>query len=707
MEGSINYITIFSTIDEEGLLESVEKTSFSSMSPPDNIDNEKYEKTENLDQINDNNYQIYSNDMKTSLNEKEINNNNNFNLSSIVIKNTMIINRTDYFQNESLINKLYGYFDDFIYNLHNIMKNESINELFEEDEKEKRDLQEEESYYGLKKINSVKDLYNYNLIGLKMEKQIFNEINPKTGTISTYFVMIFGNKNIKIKVSDQQTNLHIILEKKNKMAYNLLLLLNQSNIDLIERNKKYLDAFLNIENNITTFLKNYDYSELFKDSLENLSSKIGNFSGEIFYEFFNLIDKIYENYTFILNNVINDDYDFINQIIEITRDEYIKYIYNMIDIIERFENETMNFLKGLEQETKSLDNFQIDILYDIIEVIHDANIIFKKFNEYLFKSIEKGILTFKYDIKNFVEEIIGDILYVVDFLSININKNEIIKKVFDYETRNNTSKKLQSIKDVITSVIEKIINNISKDYEFQMRLDNKNGIKNYSLLKEKEIVFNTEEKSNQVTKDIKSKIKNIELYELYSENLNEINNIINKTITEYIHNIHNNILFESIKLNPQYFDEESILMKNRQILFILTKNITKQANLEINDIYQFIYNNTKKFKDENIYNIYYNLYQLKKIFSNEQMSNLLNEFIELIKIFTNKKKYEIEEIIDYNYNLINEVLEKQNKFFEAEYFGSNIIYIPISFCTGFIDRYIKYKEKFKEIEFCKFIQKIF
>ena len=138
-------------------------------------------------------------------------------------------------------------------------------------------------------------------------------------------------------------------------------------------------------------------------------------------------------------------------------------------------------------------------------------------------------------------------------------------------------------------------------------------------------------------------------------------------------------------------------MKNRQILFILTKNITKQANLEINDIYQFIYNNTKKFKDENIYNIYYNLYQLKKIFSNEQMSNLLNEFIELIKIFTNKKKYEIEEIIDYNYNLINEVLEKQNKFFEAEYFGSNIIYIPISFCTGFIDRYIKYKEKFNEI----------
>jgi len=46
--------------------------------------------------------------MESSQNEKEFNNNNkiNFNLSSILIINTMIINRTDYFQNESLNNKL-------------------------------------------------------------------------------------------------------------------------------------------------------------------------------------------------------------------------------------------------------------------------------------------------------------------------------------------------------------------------------------------------------------------------------------------------------------------------------------------------------------------------------------------------------------------------------------------------------------------------
>ena len=94
-----------------------------------------------------------------------------------------------------------------------------------------------------------------------------------------------------------------------------------------------------------------------------------------------------------------------------------------------------------------------------------------------------------------------------------------------------------------------------------MRLDNKNGIKNYSLLKEKDIVNNTEEKSNNTIKNIKSKISNIEIYELYSQNLDYINNIINKTITEYINNIHNNILKESLNIKPEYFNKESNLMK--------------------------------------------------------------------------------------------------------------------------------------------------
>ena len=88
-------------------------------------------------------------------------------------------------------------------------------------------------------------------------------------------------------------------------------------------------------------------------------------------------------------------------------------------------------------------------------------------------------------------------------------------------------------------------------------------------------------------------------------------------------------------------------MKNRQYLFILSENITKQANLEINEINEFIFNYTDNYKDKNIYTIYYNLYHFKQIFKNEQMDILLNEFILLFHNIANKKLNEIKKNIEY------------------------------------------------------------
>ena len=48
MEGSLNNISIFSIIDEKGILESVEKKTISIMLTPDNIDEEDDEQKKNL-----------------------------------------------------------------------------------------------------------------------------------------------------------------------------------------------------------------------------------------------------------------------------------------------------------------------------------------------------------------------------------------------------------------------------------------------------------------------------------------------------------------------------------------------------------------------------------------------------------------------------------------------------------------------------------
>ena len=668
MEDSVTNTTIYSIIDEEGILQSVQKKTFSSMYNPESENNEDYENN----------------------NEEESNNNNiNFNISSIFIINSLLINRTEYFINESLNNNLYEYFDNFTYNIYKQEINNSSDEIYEENDV--RNLNEYVSYYGFKRIINDKYLYKYNILGLNIQKKIYTEIIPETGTANSYFVMTFGNKNIKIKISEQQTNLHIILAKKNQMAYNLLQLLKQSNIDLKKRNEKYIDIIINIENNISNYLKDYDYSGVFQDSLDNLYKQVSNFSGEVFHELIDLINRIYDNYTEILNNTINDKYDCINEIMLITREEYIKYIYNMIDIIEIFENNTMIFFENMEKELRYLNNFHIDLLYDIIDIINEAKLIYKQFNNNLFNSIEKGILSYNYDLKNFIDEIMSDILYLLDFLSVNINKNDLIKKEIDYNTRMETSSNLKKIKNIINTILEMIVSNIKNDYELQMNLDNENGIKNYSLQKQNEFLTKTAEKSNKLIGNIKSKINNIELYELYTENIDNINNIINKTISEYINDIYNNIISNSLNIKQEYLDEESNLIKNRKILFEISDDIVKQINLEINEINNYISNYTNDFIDENIYKIYYNMYHFKSFFDNKEIKNIFNQFISMFYELVKAKINEIKGIIDYNFNLAFDDLKN------LEFLKQKSEFVKLYLCTDFIKRYNQYIDKFKEL----------
>ena len=184
MKDSFANTTIYSIIDDEGILLSVEKKSLSLMSSSESENYEEDEETKLLNkQVYDNNNQLSLEGMKPTLNEQKLNQNNNnlnFNLSSIFIIDSMIINRTASFEDKKINNKLYQYFDNFKYRLYikDIKNQETIQN---DDDNENRILQEEGSYYGLKKMTYVKDLYKYSLLGIKMQKQIFTEINPEKG----------------------------------------------------------------------------------------------------------------------------------------------------------------------------------------------------------------------------------------------------------------------------------------------------------------------------------------------------------------------------------------------------------------------------------------------------------------------------------------------------------------------------------------------
>ena len=79
------------------------------------------------------------------------------------------------------------------------------------------------------------------------------------------------------------------------MTFNLMELLYKSNIDLKQRNKNTSEIIVDLENHLLDILKEYDYSNLFRDCLNQVNTQLSNLNGDIFDELIDLINRVYEN----------------------------------------------------------------------------------------------------------------------------------------------------------------------------------------------------------------------------------------------------------------------------------------------------------------------------------------------------------------------------------------------------------------------------
>jgi hypothetical protein len=239
-----------------------------------------------------------------------------------------------------------------------------------------------------------------------------------------------------------------------------------------------------------------------------------------------------------------------------------------------------------------------------------------------------------------------------------------------------------------------------------MSLDNKESIKFYSFDKSSQFLKKIEDNSNEVIGNIKSKIKNMNLYELYSENLNVINNINNKTNIEFINDIYNNIICNITNVKPEYYNPKSDIIKNRNKLFEISNNIIKEINTEIKNINNYITNYINEYEEKNLYNIYYNLYNIRKFFLNDEMNNLLNQFYLLVN---NTINIHYKGMIYYNFYLVFQVFDEENEFFNDYSYKKRRV-----LTSGFDKRYEQYIAKFEEYlymtfsyNFLNFIEKYF
>ena len=91
--------------------------------------------------------------------------------------------------------------------------------------------------------------------------------------------------------------------------------------------------------------------------MDYLYDQVRNFSGEFFNELIELIERVYGNYTIILNKTENEEYEIMNEIRNITKNEYIDYINKMFELIISFKDKTLQLLINIKKEVDKIQTF--------------------------------------------------------------------------------------------------------------------------------------------------------------------------------------------------------------------------------------------------------------------------------------------------------------------------------------------------------------
>ena len=179
-------------------------------------------------------------------------------------------------------------------------------------------------------------------------------------------------------------------------------------------------------------------------------------------------------------------------------------------------------------------------------------------------------------------------------MSVNFNKNEILKSAISDEVRQRVTGELKDYRNIILRIIEVINDKINNDYNLEISLDNTDGIKY-----EKEILIGAflneiDNKRKEIIAKFESKI-HFEKYEFYANNIETINTINNKSYFELNKDLYYDILKNISKISPDYLDSESNLIKDKNSLFNLSKDIVNVINSEIKDINEYINSYSEKY----------------------------------------------------------------------------------------------------------------
>ena len=233
-----------------------------------------------------------------------------------------------------------------------------------------------------------------------------------------------------------------------------------------------------------------------------------------------------------------------------------------------------------------------------------------------------------------------------------------------------------------------MLNNINSDYEFEFSENKKESIKSINIKRINDYLFKLDSNSSELINDIKSKINFINKYELYASNIDEIERINNKTITEFCDDFYNGCMKNLLDIKPDFYDKNNKeIIKYKEQLTNISNEIKDEINNEILEINNYIVTYTKNYYNENLFKIYQNLYNFRELFLEKEMSNLVNEFeFSIIDTINNNLKRNIK----FNFDLANYYLKDVERMLYKKIFK-----LHYYLTTGFQNQFEHFKNSFK------------
>ena len=160
-----------------------------------------------------------------------------------------------------------------------------------------------------------------------------------------------------------------------------------------------------------------------------------------------------------------------------------------------------------------------------------------------------------------------------------------------------------------------MINKIYIDYDNEMINTNNKSIKYLSENAVNIYINDIEYNANKTSELIKTKIKYINLYEMYSNNINTLNIIFKKAGEEFNNDIYNKILTNISLISPEFLNkEQSNLIRDKNLLFNVTQELCIKINSDIDDINKNMISLSDKYIEEKLRYFLYDIYNFRKSF---------------------------------------------------------------------------------------------